>query len=428
MIGSDPAPEAVVGQALDERLLTDDPRPIAIGLSGGGDSVALTLITHDWAAEAGRPLLILTVDHGLQRDAGRWTATCAKLAASLGHPFRALTWTGEKPRTGLPAAARAARHRLLAEAARAAGATVLLLGHTADDRLEAAAMRHTGSTTPDPRMWAPSPAWPEGRGVFLLRPMLDIRRADLRDWLTARGQSWIDDPANLDLRYARPRARHETGARSPPDRRPETPLALATRVVHQTGMMAIAREDLRVAAPRDLERFVAIACVCAGGGARRPTTARIARLADALRGGAPVTATLAGARIEAHAEQVHIFRETGDIERHGASAVLIPAVQARVWDGRFEVRAAADGGELTRLSGLANRLPRDQRAALQALPPAARGGLPALIAVDGSVSCPALDGKATSLIPDRLAAAAGLVEREAGLVERETAQASLPIT
>ena len=63
--------------------------------------------------------------------------------------------------------------------------------------------------------------------------------------------------------------------------------------------------------------------------------------------------------------------------------------------------------------------PRDQQAALQALPPAARGGLPAMICEDGLITCPALDGTAANLIPDRLAAAAGLVDRE-------LRQASLP--
>ena len=63
------------------------------------------------------------------------------------------------------------------------GAKVILMGHTASDLAEAAAMRAEGSTTPSPREWAPSPAWPEGRGVFLLRPMLAVSRQQVRDWL-----------------------------------------------------------------------------------------------------------------------------------------------------------------------------------------------------------------------------------------------------
>ena len=404
--------EAVVRTVLDRRLLRDATQPIAIGLSGGGDSAALTLMVHDWAREAARQVVVLSVDHGLQPESAGWTAACAELAATLGHRFRTLTWTGDKPATGLPAAARAARHRLLAEAAREVGASVLLLGHTRDDRLEADAMRRTGSTTPDPREWAPSPAWPEGRGLFLLRPMLDVRRADLRAWLTARGQRWVDDPANADLRYARPRARREILDDVPSERITDPPLVLASRATHQAGMITIPRTELRDASAADLQRLVSMACVCAGGGARRPATSRSERVADALRSPGSFVATLAGSRIEADPAHVRFFREAGEIARTGAPALRVASGQTAVWDGRFEIAAPDRGGQFIRLAGLAGRLPRDQQAALQALPPALRGGLPAMICEDGLITCPALDGTAASLIPDRLAAAAGLVDRE----------------
>ena len=159
---------------LDRRLRPESRRPVAVAFSGGGDSLALLLAAAEWSGAAGRDLLVLTVDHQLQPDSAAWTRACATTAARLGVTFRALSWTGEKPATGLAAAARTARHGLLADAARAAGARVVLMGHTADDILEARLMRARGSTTPEPREWSPSPAWPEGRGVFLLRPLLGL--------------------------------------------------------------------------------------------------------------------------------------------------------------------------------------------------------------------------------------------------------------
>ena len=182
--------------ALDRRLLASSPRPVAVAVSGGGDSVALLLLADRWASAHERRLLVLSVDHRLRPEGAGWTRTCGDLASELGADFRALAWDGPKPARGLPAAARAARHRLLADAAREAGASVLLVGHTADDVLEARAMRRAGSTTPEPRAWSPSPAWPEGRGLFLLRPLLGLRRAALRAWLAAEQRPWIEDPAN----------------------------------------------------------------------------------------------------------------------------------------------------------------------------------------------------------------------------------------
>ena len=405
--------EASVGEVLDRRLLSDRDRPVAIGLSGGGDSVALTLIADAWAKTARRPLLILTIDHGLQTQSRDWTQTCARFAAGLGHAFHALSWTGDKPTTGLPAAARAARHRLLAEAAREAGASVLLMGHTADDRLESQAMRAAGSTTPDPREWAPSPAWPEGRGLFLLRPMLEVRRAALRAWLAARGQAWIDDPANLDLNSARPRARQAVSGFTPSARFEAPPLALAARATHRAGIITIARRVFREATIDDARRFVALASVCAGGGARRPASTRIHRAAEALRALETVTLTLAGARLEADAGEVRVFREAGEIARRGLAALTLAPGQATVWDGRFELSIAQRDVRVRRLAGLKGRLPSVQRSRLRDLPPAARGSLPVLVSGDGSVTCP-ITGDARSLIPDRFAAAAGLVDREPG--------------
>ena len=149
--------DAAIAARLDARLRSDSSAPLAVGLSGGSDSLALCLIAAAWARAHGRRLIVFTVDHRLRPESADWTRICAGHAARLGADFQALAWTGDKPATGLPAAARTVRHALLAQAARQAGAQVILLGHTADDRAEAVAMRREGGSVPDPREWAP--AW-----------------------------------------------------------------------------------------------------------------------------------------------------------------------------------------------------------------------------------------------------------------------------
>jgi tRNA(Ile)-lysidine synthase len=400
--------EERAGDVFDRRLLTHSPRPLAVALSGGGDSLALTLLVHAWALRANRPLLILTVDHGLQPASRDWAEACAVLARRLERPFRALSWTGDKPATGLPAAARRARHALLADAARAAGAQVLLMGHTADDLAEAAAMRAAGATMPDPREWAPSPVWPEGRELFVLRPLLGVARAELRGWLQSRGESWIEDPANADPRYARSRARLAGAA--PAARTPDpAPLGLAAQVREQAGVLSLDRDLLRAAEAAEALRLTGLACVCAGGGERRPAGPRLARLAQRLRGAESFVATLAGARVEADDGEVRIFREAGEAARGGLAAAALMD-QPAVWDGRFELEGFA--GEIRALAGLAGRLPDSQRRALKALPSAARRGLPVIVDRDGVADCPVLSGRARSLVMERLRAAAGLVPSE----------------
>lgn len=408
--------EARTRAVLDRHLQPASPRPIAVALSGGGDSLALTLIADRWARDAGRPLLILTVDHRLQAAGADWSRTCAALAERLDRPFRSLTWDGEKPATGLPAAARSARHRLLADAARDAGARVILMGHTADDILEARRMRAAGATTPDPRTWAPSPVWPEGRGLFVLRPLLEAGRADLRGWLEARGERWIDDPANLDPRYARSRARAapEATARPVPTSAPPPPGLWSEAL----GIVSLDRNGLRRAPPEASARLVAMACVCAGGGERRPAGAHLERLTARLHGPGTFVATLAGARVMADDSVVLIAREAGEAGRGGLCAIDLAAEPTTVWDGRFDLTCDRPGQTVRTLSGVAARLPVDQRRRLAGLPAGARGGLPALVDADGRVTSPVLAEipgvTATSLVGARLAAATGAVEREPG--------------
>src|SRR5436309_14873865 len=98
---------------------------LVLAVSGGPDSLALMWLAARWrrALARGPRLIAVTVDHGLRAEAAAEARQVKRLARSLNLPHRTLRWTGAKPKTGLPAAARAARYRLLVQAARANGAT-----------------------------------------------------------------------------------------------------------------------------------------------------------------------------------------------------------------------------------------------------------------------------------------------------------------
>ena len=89
---------------------------IVLAVSGGPDSVALMWLAARWrrALARGPRLIAVTVDHGLRPEAAREARDVKRLARTLELPHRTLRWSGAKPKTGLPAAARAARYRLLA--------------------------------------------------------------------------------------------------------------------------------------------------------------------------------------------------------------------------------------------------------------------------------------------------------------------------
>src|SRR5258708_1171913 len=157
------------------------------------------------ALARGPRLVAVTVDHGLRPEAAAEAREVKRLARSLDLPHRTLRWTGAKPRTGLPAAARTARYRLLTQAARASGATHILTAHTRDDQAETLLMRMLrGSGIAGLAAMARES---ERDGLLLARPFLDISKSQLIATLKKAKVGFVEDPTNRDLNFTRPRIR-----------------------------------------------------------------------------------------------------------------------------------------------------------------------------------------------------------------------------
>jgi tRNA(Ile)-lysidine synthase len=180
---------------------------LLLAVSGGPDSIALMWLAVRWrrALTRGPRLIAVTVDHGLRREAAREARDVKRLAKALDLPHRTLRWTGVKPKTGLPAAARAARYRLLAQAARAGGATHILTAHTRDDQAETLLRRMLrGSGIAGLAAMARES---ERDGVLLARPLLDVPKSQLIATLNRAKIAFADDPTNRDASFTRPRLR-----------------------------------------------------------------------------------------------------------------------------------------------------------------------------------------------------------------------------
>ncbi len=371
-----PLPAAL--EVLERRLDTASRAPVVVAFSGGGDSLALLLAARAFAERHGRPLFALHVDHRLQAASAAWAEDAERTAGRLGAVFIRLAWTGGKPEAGVPAAARAARHRLIAAAARKVGAPVVLFGHTLDDQLENALMRGSGVRVGMLREWSPSPVWPEGRALFLCRPLLNLRRADLRQWLAAEGQAWLDDPANDDPRYPRARARRAIaeGACLPMLDEDLPNAAAGIWRAEPWGGVTLDRERLTRAEPGRAVRLLQIVAVCVSGAERLSRPARAERLLSRLMAGEAFVATLGGARIEAGATQVAVEREAGEAARGGLEPLVLEPGAPAVWDGRFEITADRAGLVVEALRGQAAKLEPEDRAVVRDVPAAARPALP----------------------------------------------------
>jgi tRNA(Ile)-lysidine synthase len=169
-----------------------------IAVSGGPDSTALLLMAAEWAKRRGKVRIeAATIDHGLRPESANEAKAVAALCARLGLGHRVLQWKGVKPTSRLQERAREARYRLLVDHAKAIGADAVMTAHHADDQAETVLFRLL-----------------RGSGVAGLRGMDSITERDgmtiarpLIAFANARGAPFIDDPSNVDPRFARTRLR-----------------------------------------------------------------------------------------------------------------------------------------------------------------------------------------------------------------------------
>ncbi|MGI2031249.1 tRNA lysidine(34) synthetase TilS [Rhizobium panacihumi] len=197
----------------------EKPAHLLVAISGGSDSTGLLVGLSSLLS--GFPdirLSAATIDHALRSEAAAEARAVAELCAHLGIFHVTRCWQGEKPASGISAAAREARYTLLSQIADEIGATAIVTGHTADDQLETVVMRAERlpasssretfiGGTPSPGLSGMAPATLLDGRHWILRPLLGSSRADIRAYLTGQGYRWIDDPSNSDPHYERVRIR-----------------------------------------------------------------------------------------------------------------------------------------------------------------------------------------------------------------------------
>lgn len=173
--------------------------------------MALLLLFSKWSRDTKGPLPVaLIVDHRLRQNSSQEAAKVARRARSLGFAAKVLCCDEPPPKANIEEAARARRYGLLGAWCVKHRVQSLFVAHTMDDQAETFLLRLARGSGVDglSGMKAsssfPFPGFP---GVALLRPLLGFRRSELRDYLSAKGVLFIDDPMNADPRFARTRIR-----------------------------------------------------------------------------------------------------------------------------------------------------------------------------------------------------------------------------
>lgn len=284
--------------------------PLAIAVSGGSDSLALMHLAAGFARARKMPTpVVLTVNHGLREGSDRDARKTARWARAAGLTAHILSWQGKKPKSGLEAAAREARYRLMGDWLVKKRIATLLVGHTQDDQAETFLLRLArGSGLDGLSAMEPQAPWPLDAFVqlSLARPLLTFSRQELRDYLSERGQDWLDDPMNEDMAFDRVKIRkardalagaglsaariaaaaaHLARARRSLEIVTGAVLARVARPLRESDGVLLESAAL-VAAPREVGlRALATVLMAVGGQAYRPRFDSLERLFDRIAGG-----------------------------------------------------------------------------------------------------------------------------------------------
>ena len=207
--------------------------PLILAFSGGRDSSALVDLAARLRAARAKgfaDLLAVHVHHGLAPQADAWVEHCAALCSALDVRLEVRRVAVERRGRGVEAAAREARYAVLAAAAHEHGAHCVVTAHQLDDRIETFLiqwLRGAGvdglASFPPLREFGPG-------GLTLLRPFIDVSRAQIDRYVARRGLAFVEDPSNADTRLLRN--------------------ALRARVIPE---LEVARAGFRKAAVRSIE-------------------------------------------------------------------------------------------------------------------------------------------------------------------------------
>ena len=181
---------------------------LLVGVSGGSDSVALTLLLQELSEQDGFSVVSLAhLNHRLRCTAPRDEQFCRDLARRVGLPIVVESIDvgayAQTQRLSVEDAARRLRYDFLHRAAESLAADRIAVGHTRDDQAETFLLKLirgaglTGLAGIYPRRDA------------VIRPLIEVGRTDLRQYLESRGQSWVEDETNDDLENPRNRIRHK---------------------------------------------------------------------------------------------------------------------------------------------------------------------------------------------------------------------------
>jgi len=332
---------------------------LAVAVSGGADSMALMLMLLAWRRLIGKnapELSVLSVDHGLRREAAEEVELVAWISRLYGLRHKAFSWDGSKVDGNISAKSRIARYDLMCEWCAQQQISHLLVAHTLDDQAETVLLRLArGSGVDGLAAMATSRIW---NTTVIYRPLLGVERARLLQLINDTQCPYVDDPSNHDLKYDRVRFRQALALLEPLGvdahglAQTAGRLAQARVALDQSSVQAVVQSveifdaGYCILDPRQLEphpyeikrRVLSRLLRAVAGRIYAPAHAPLAKILAWVRVQDRPTRTLGGCLLMVRQSKIWIIRETG---RTALPEILLQPGQNFVWDGRINVSLSA---------------------------------------------------------------------------------------
>lgn len=327
---------------------------IAVGVSGGADSMALALLLANWAKRLGGSVTALIVDHGLRPESGTEARSASKVLATLEIENQILEWASDDVTSAIQSNARQARYALMEAWCKQASVLHLAVAHHADDQAETVLMRIEKGSGPDGLSGVPQAR--ELKHCRLLRPLLNVRKQALVRFLDDHGVSWFNDPSNDDPKYARTVIRTGIAVDNVDVDGVATSATRYARVrdvaetaaarwmaryadLKPSGYLVLNRTALMGSAEDTRLRVLSRAATVIGGKIYPPAISATERLLKSISDGR--SATISGSLFTAKKDRVMVFREMRNLP------MAQPIIGNEfLWDGRFSITSTRDSSNL----------------------------------------------------------------------------------